>query len=84
MQGGARSLRMVGEEEMDWNTATERACPAASWSVGEEPSPSPRSECKAALRLSRGEALILVLLLSLGLWAASWGAVALLAMGGRW
>jgi hypothetical protein len=25
-----------------------------------------------------------VLLLSLGLWAATWGAVALLAVGGQW
>jgi hypothetical protein len=31
-------------------------------------------------RLSRGEALILVLLLSLGFWAAIWGAVGLLAI----
>jgi hypothetical protein len=69
---------------MDSNIATERACPAASWSVGEEPSSSPRSECKTAFLLSRGEALILVLLLSLGLWAATWGAVALLALGGQW
>jgi hypothetical protein len=69
---------------MDWNNATERAGPADCWSVGEEPSLSPGSECNAALRLSRGEALILVLLLSLGLWAATWGAVALLAIGGRW
>jgi len=69
---------------MDWNTATERACSADSWSVGDEPSPSARSECEAAFPLSRGEALILVLLLSLGLWAATWGTVALLALGGRW
>ena len=69
---------------MDGNTATERVCLAESWSVGEEPPLSPRSECKAAVWLSRGEALISVLLLSLGLWAATWGAVALLAVGGRW
>jgi hypothetical protein len=41
-------------------------------------------ESKAAFSLSRGEALILVLLLSFGLWAAIWGGVALLATGGRW
>ena len=69
---------------MDRNIATERACPADFWIIGEELSPSSRSERKAAFWLSRGEALILVLLLSLGLWAATWGAVALLAMGGRW
>jgi hypothetical protein len=69
---------------MDRNIATERAYSADFWSVGEEPAPSARPECQAAFLLSRGEALILVLLLSLGLWAATWGAVALLAMGGRW
>jgi hypothetical protein len=69
---------------MDRNIAAERAYPAEFRISGEEASPSPRSECRAALRLSRGEALILVLLLSLGLWAATWGAVALLAVGGRW
>jgi hypothetical protein len=42
-----------------------------------------RSERKAALQLRRGEALILILLLSLGLWATIWGAVALLAGEGR-
>jgi hypothetical protein len=69
---------------MDRNIATERACPADFWSVGEEPSTSFRSESKAAFSLSRGEALIFVLLLSFGLWAAIWGVVALLALGGRW
>jgi hypothetical protein len=43
---------------MDWNTAAERACPAEFRIIGEEASPSPRSECRAALRVSRGEALI--------------------------
>jgi hypothetical protein len=69
---------------MDRYTVTERACPADFWSVGEEPSPLPRSESKAAFWLTRGEALVLVLLLSFGLWAAIWGAVALLGAGGRW
>jgi hypothetical protein len=69
VQGGVRFLRPVGEEETDRNIATERACAADSWNVGGKPSPS---------------ALILVLLLSFGLWAAIWGAFALLAMDGRW
>jgi hypothetical protein len=60
MQGGVRSLRPVGEEEMDRNIATERACPTDFWIVGEEPSPSPRSEREATVWLSRGAALILV------------------------
>jgi hypothetical protein len=41
--------------------------------------PSVRSE-----RVSQGEALILILLLSFGFWAAIWGVIALLAVGGRW
>jgi hypothetical protein len=69
---------------MDRNIATERACSADFWSVGEQPSTSSRSESKPAFSVSRGEALVLVLLLSFGLWAAIWGVVALLAVGGRW
>jgi hypothetical protein len=69
---------------MDRNIATERACPADFRSVGEEPSTSFRSKSKAAFPLSRGETLILVLLMSFGLWAAIWGVVALLAVSGRW
>jgi hypothetical protein len=69
---------------MDRNIATERVCPGDFWSVGEEPLPSPRSECKAAVWLSRGEALVLVLLASVGLWAAIWGVIALLAAGEGW
>jgi len=70
---------------MDRNIApAERVRPADFWSVGVERSPLSRSEANATLSLSRGEALILVLLLSFGLWAAIWGAIALLAVGGRW
>ena len=67
---------------MDRNIATERACHADFWSVGEEPAMSSRSEAEAIFGLSRREALILVLLLSFALWAAIWGAVAVLAVGG--
>jgi hypothetical protein len=48
-------------------------------SIGSERAwPSVRSE-----PLSQGEALILMLLLSFGFWAAIWGAIALLAVGWR-
>jgi hypothetical protein len=50
------------------------------WSIETEALPSLRSERKAALWLSTGEALILVLLLSFGLWAAIWGTIALLSL----
>jgi hypothetical protein len=83
MQAGARFLRPVGTEGMHSNIATERALPADAWSVGKEPSPSSPIGTQTAFRLSRGEALILVLVLSLGLWAATWGAVALLALGAQ-
>jgi hypothetical protein len=69
---------------MDRNIAMKRAWAADSWNVGEEPSPSSRSEWAAAFWLSKGETLILVLLLSFGLWAAIWGALILLAAGGPW
>ena len=52
--------------------ATERVCPAVFWSVEVEP-PSSGSESEAVFSLSRGEALIFVLLLSFGLWAAIGG-----------
>jgi hypothetical protein len=64
---------------MDGNITTGRARPADIWNAGEEALPSLRVEDKAALWLSRGEALVLVVLLSFGLWVALWGAVALLA-----
>jgi hypothetical protein len=58
---------------MDRDTATERVRPADFWRVGVEPSPPSRSESKAAFSLSTGEALTLVLLLSLAPWAAIGG-----------
>ena len=82
---GTRKRRSVcsgrfSEKKMNRNIGSEGAWPSDFWSVAQEPSPSVPT---AVLRLSRGEALILVLLLSCGLWAAIWGAVALLAVGGR-
>jgi hypothetical protein len=66
---------------MDRNIGSVRACPSDSLSIETEALPSARSESKAVLSLSRSEAMILVLLLSFGLWAGIWGAVALLATG---
>jgi hypothetical protein len=74
MQRGARPLRPVGAGDgQEYRATTEHVHPAYFWSVGVEPSPSSRSEFKAAFSLSKGEALTLVLLLSFGLWAAIWG-----------
>ena len=68
---------------MDRNTGLERPWPSDFRSIETESLLSFRSKRKATLWLSTGEALILVLLLSFGLWAAIWGAIALLAGGGR-
>ena len=66
---------------MDRDIGPERAWPSDLWSVAAEPSPSaPKT---TVLWLNRGEALILVLLLSFGLWATIRGAIALLAVGAR-
>ena len=51
-----------------------------SGALGVEPSPSPRSEIKAALGLNQAQALILVLVLSFVLCAAIWVTVALLSI----
>ena len=65
--------------------AMELAYPTDFWSIREESPPSLRSECKASpVWLSRGEALVLVLFASVGLWAAIWGVIALLAVGEGW
>ena len=55
---------------------------ALQWWGRHGPSASRRSECDPVLTLSRGETLILVLMLSLGLWALIWGALSLLAAPG--
>jgi hypothetical protein len=69
---------------MDGNITTGRARLADFSNAGDEALPSLRAKHQTPLWLSRGEALVLVLLLSFGLWAAIWGVVALLAVGGRW
>ena len=66
---------------MGRNIVMEHRYPADFWSVRVEPSSS-RPERKPGLRLSGGQALSLMLLVSFGLWAVIWGAVALLAVGG--
>ena len=68
---------------MDRNIGLERPWPSDFCSIETESLLSSRSDRKAALQLRRGKALILILLLSLGLWATIWGAVALLAAEGR-
>jgi hypothetical protein len=79
MQGALGSSgRLAKRRWGTGNSATEGACPAYSWRVTKEPSRSLGSERKPGFWLSGGEALILVLLLSLGLWAVIWGSVALL------
>jgi hypothetical protein len=65
---------------VDRNIGLERPWPSDFRSIETE---SLLSFRKTALQLRRGEALILILLLSLGLWATIWGAVALLAGEGR-
>jgi len=73
----------VLEEQLDRKTAFQRVCSFASCRVSQESSsPSAYSGSKPTLRLSPGEALTLVLLFSLGLWALIWAAVSLLAVYG--
>ena len=57
--------------------------PAASGRLGHRPASSARLERDPALRLSRGDTLILVLLLSLGLWALIWAGVSLVGAYGK-
>jgi hypothetical protein len=53
--------------------------PAGGRSVGNQSSPSDASTGVAILRLTRRASLLLAFLLSLGLWAGIWTAVASLA-----
>jgi hypothetical protein len=67
---------------MDGSPGSECASSANSCAVGNGPTSFRQTGCGATLQVSRGEALILVLLLSLGLWALTWGALSLLALCG--
>jgi hypothetical protein len=60
-------------------TFYEPACFADQPSVNERPLPFDMSPQEATFRLTRRAALIVVLALSLGLWAVIWAAVASLA-----
>jgi len=61
---------------------SERARSTNSCAVRQGPSSFRQMGYGATLQLSRGGALILVLFLSLGLWAVIWGALSLLAQCG--
>ena len=65
-------------QQMDGKAASQRVCPAVSCGGRHGLSPSRRSECEFAFGAGRGQTLVLVLLVSLGLWAMIWGAVSLL------
>jgi hypothetical protein len=67
---------------MDRKTTSQWVCPVASSSVRRRPLPSSGSECEPALPLSAGETLILVLFLSLGLWALIWAGISVLGAYG--
>jgi hypothetical protein len=67
---------------MDRKTTSQWIYPVASSSVRHRPLPSSGAECEPTLRLSRGETLILILFLSLGLWALIWAGVSVLGVYG--
>jgi hypothetical protein len=67
---------------MDRKTTSQWIYPVASSSVRHRPLLSSGSECEPTLRLSRRETLMLVLSLSLGLWALIWAAVSMLGVFG--
>jgi hypothetical protein len=68
------------EKRLERKSAFERACFFACGRGSHGSSSSAYSGREPTLRLSPGEALILVLLFSLGLWVLIWGAVSLLAL----
>ncbi len=57
---------------MDRNTAWRGACSTDYPSSQGDPSPSDRTVHEATLRLTGGMSLIVILLISLGLWASIW------------
>ena len=63
-------------------TTSQWIYPIASSSTQHRPLPSSTAECEPTLRLSRGEMLILILFLSLGLWALIWVGVSVLGACG--
>jgi hypothetical protein len=67
---------------MDRKTTSQWIYPVASSLVRRRPLPSSAAECEPTLRLSRGETLILILFLSLGLWALIWAGVSVLGVYG--
>jgi hypothetical protein len=67
---------------MDRKRSSQWLSSAAPWRVWHGRSLSSDSQGDPTLRLSRGETLVLVLLVSLGLWALIWGAVSVLAACG--
>jgi len=70
------------EDQLDRKAAFQRVWSFAFCRVSHEPSSSAISGSEPTHRLSPGEALTLVLLLSLGLWVLIWAAVSLLAVYG--
>ena len=67
---------------MDSKTTSQWVYPVASGAVRHGPLLSVTTECDPTPRLKRGETLILLLSLSLGLWAVIWGGVLLLGAYG--
>ena len=69
-------------EHMDRKTTLQGVCSVASYRfLHELPSSRSGSGCEPTRQMKRGEALISTLLLSLGLWALIWGAMAPLPAG---
>jgi hypothetical protein len=66
-----------GVEEADGQEELVAVALLARFLEGRPAPPASGSECNLSLQLSRGETLVLVLLLSLGLWALIWGALSL-------
>jgi hypothetical protein len=67
---------------MDSKTTSQWVYPVASCAVRHGPLPSSTPECDPTPRLNRGETLLLVLLLSLGVWALIWAGISLFGADG--